>query len=100
MRSLILDIIRAALEHENAMRSEPIRLADGEATALYGARGQLDSMGLVSIIVDVEQGIERELGISLTLVSDAAMSARRSPFATIGSMADYVLALCSEVSRV
>jgi len=99
VRSQIVDIIRAAVENESAMRSEPISLAEGEATALYGAHGQIDSMGLVSIIVDVEQGIERELGIHVTLVSDTAMSARRSPFATIGSMADYALTLCTEVAR-
>ncbi|WP_208866263.1 hypothetical protein [Paraburkholderia lacunae] len=100
MRSQIIDIIRAALENESAMHSEPISLADGEATALYGRNGQLDSMGLVSVVVDVEQGIERELGVRITLVSDGAMSARRSPFATIGSLADYALGLCGEVARV
>lgn len=100
MRSHIIDIIYAALESESAMRSEPIRVSDGEATSLYGRNGQLDSMGLVSLVVDVEQAIEHKLGVRITLVSDGAMSARRSPFATVGSLADYALDLCGEVARV
>jgi acyl carrier protein len=100
MKNQIVKIILTVIEHENAMRDTPIDCSQGEGTSLYGAGGQLDSMGLVSLIVGVEQELEIELNLRLTLVSDIAMSARRSPFATIGSFADYILALSNEVACV
>jgi acyl carrier protein len=100
MRERIVGIIRAAIDRENELRDTPIDVSAGEETQLYGLNGQLDSMGLVSLVVDVEGEIERQLNVSVTLVSDRAMSARRSPFATIGSLADYALSLASEVAGV
>ena len=60
---------------------------------LFGAGGLLDSMGLVSMIVAVEQDIEDEFDVSITIADAKAMSQKHSPFATIGSLADYVQGL-------
>jgi len=100
MREQIVEIVLAAIERENELRDTPIDVSAGEDTQLYGANGQVDSMGLVSLVVEVEAEIERQLGAGVTLVSDRAMSARRSPFATVGSLADYAQSLMGEVSRV
>jgi acyl carrier protein len=68
-----------------------------EATRLFG--GALDSVGLVSLIVELEQQIaDRDEG-SITIADDRAMSQKRSPFRTIGSLADYVQGLMMEVAK-
>ncbi|SEK00912.1 hypothetical protein [Paraburkholderia diazotrophica] len=100
MRERIIKIIWSAIDRENDLRDTPIDVSAGEDTQLYGLNGQVDSLGLVSLVVEVESEIERKLGASVTLVSDRAMSARRSPFATIASLADYALSLTSEVTGV
>lgn len=99
MKSHILKIIYTAIEHENNSLDLPINLATGEETALYGLKGSLDSISLVSIVVDVEAMLEKQLGISITLVNDSAMSAANSPFATVGSFANYVSKRCSEANH-
>lgn len=99
MKSQIVDIICRAIAAENELRTSPIDVSQGEATPLYGPEGKLDSLGLVSVIVEVEQLLTQKMGMSVVLVSDRAMSARSSPFATIGSFADYVIS-SSEAHRV
>jgi acyl carrier protein len=69
-----------------------------EHTRLIGKTAVLDSMGLVTLIVDVEQAIESEFGAALILADDRAMSQTRSPFASVGSLADYAQALIEERS--
>lgn len=69
----------------------------GRDAPLYGRDGVLDSMGLVSFIAAVEQSIEDNRGISLTLADERALSQRRSPFRTIGTLADYVAILLEEI---
>ncbi len=53
--------------------------------------GLLDSLGLVTLIVDVEQDLADQAGITVTLGDDRAVSARHSPFRTVGSLAEYAL---------
>ena len=47
-------------------------------TVLLGAEGILDSMGLVSLIVAVEQDVEDEFGKEITIADAKAMSQKNS----------------------
>jgi acyl carrier protein len=60
-------------------------------TALFGAEGFLDSMGLVTLVVALEQSIEEKFGVSVTLADAAAMSQERSPYRTIRALAEYAI---------
>jgi acyl carrier protein len=61
-----------------------------ESTPLFGSASQLDSMGLVHVIVDIESRL-REHNINVSLISEQAMSQRNSPFRTISTLADFIL---------
>lgn len=58
-------------------------------TVLFGENGILDSIGLVTLIVAVEQAIEETFGVSISLADEKAMSQRNSPFRTIDSLAEF-----------
>jgi acyl carrier protein len=72
-----------------------IDLSEGEKTRLFGGNGQLDSLGLVSLVVNIEEEIEQELGITLVLADERALSRRTSPFSRIGNLIDYIDELVS-----
>jgi acyl carrier protein len=74
-------------------------LSEGEQTRLFGGNGQLDSLGLVSLVVNIEEDIETELGISLILADEKAMSRRTSPFSRIGNLIDYINELVPNHSK-
>jgi hypothetical protein len=59
------------------------------ATPLFGRGGALDSLGLVTLIIAVEQAIEDRYGVSLCLADEKAMSQQYSPYRNIGSLAEY-----------
>jgi acyl carrier protein len=56
---------------------------------LFGEKGLLDSMALVSLVIAVEQAIEQKYGKSIALADEKALSQRSSPYRTIGSLAAY-----------
>jgi acyl carrier protein len=62
-------------------------------TALFGAAGVFDSIGLVSVIADLEDQLNDQLGTAITIADERALSAERSPFLTVGTLADHVLVL-------
>jgi acyl carrier protein len=70
---------------------EEMRLPDefGSETPLFGRDGILDSVGLVTLVVAVEQAIEDEFGVSVSLADEKAMSQQHSPYRTIGALAAY-----------
>ncbi|MBL9180154.1 MAG: hypothetical protein JNM65_18980 [Verrucomicrobiaceae bacterium] len=67
-----------------------------EETILFGREGLLDSIALVSFILDVEESIRAKTGVPITLADERAMSQSRSPFRRVSSLADYASQLISE----
>src|SRR5213596_2558331 len=89
---LVSLIVKAAREFgEHGRVALPATIDDD--TPLFGREGFLDSMALVSLVVAVEQAIEDELGVSVSLADDRALSQRNSPYRTVGSLAEYAARL-------
>jgi acyl carrier protein len=60
-------------------------------TKLFGNNSNIDSLSLVSIIVDLEMLFSEEYGFDLSLTDDRAMTREISPFISITSLADYIV---------
>jgi len=89
VRDKILSLIIEAANELNQQLENKIPIDRGADAPLYGQDGVLDSLGLVSLVVSVEQAIEDQNGARITLADESAMSQNRSPFRTIGSLAEY-----------
>ena len=76
-----------------AQQGKPVPPNVNAETILFGPSGLLDSMGLVTLIVEVEQALTDRFGMTLTLADDRAMSQRNSPFRSVGALAAYILDL-------
>ncbi len=70
----------------------------GEGSALLGEEALVDSLGLVNVIIDVEQALLSDHGVSIIVVDERAMSLANSPFKTVSTLADYVVELAAEAS--
>jgi acyl carrier protein len=88
---VVLGCLREAVEQSGGDAS-----AVGEDTPIVGPGAVIDSIGVVSLIVDVEQRLEMDHQVSVTLANDRAMSQKNSPFRTAGVLADHVIATARE----
>lgn len=70
-----------------------------ENTNLLGGDALLDSLALAITLIDVEDRVREELGISLVLTDERALSRSQSPFRTVSSLIDYTWELLSESSK-
>ena len=57
---------------------------------LFGGGGPLDSMALVNLLVDLEELIEEDYGLSVTLADEKAMSRRTSPFTRVKYLIEFI----------
>ncbi len=92
----ILQTIFNGVDEINMELPKEQLMEKSEDFVLFGQSSKLDSLGLVTFIVAIEQKFQEELGVTITLADERAMSQKRSPFATIGTLADYVFGLLKE----
>ena len=79
-------VIQCVEEYYN---SQDISESASKNTVLFGNKSMLDSIGLVSVIADIESRfIDEDIEISLT--SEKAMSRRNSPFRNISTLAEFI----------
>lgn len=93
-REKILEIVYASIEainEERENKNNPLELK--EETCLFGRESKLDSLGLVTLIIDIEQRLADELGVEASLTDEKAMSQTRSPFRDVKSLVDYICSL-------
>lgn len=86
----IISVIFSAIDDVNQLLQKDHQLEKSMNTFLFTESGELDSLGLVNLIVAVEQRIEEEFGITITLADGKAMHQNNNPLKTIGTLADYI----------
>ena len=89
----ILQTIYNAVDEINEQFPKGKHLNKSPDTVLFGRSGQLDSLGLVSFIVAVEQNIQNDFGTDVTLADERALSQQNSPFKSIATLSEYVSVL-------
>lgn len=92
---LILSSLKSILSELD--EDEQISIEDlDSSTHLIGRKAVLDSLSLVSMLVDVEQKINESHNINITIADERAMSQEKSPFRTVNTLAQYVDILIQE----
>lgn len=90
-KAAVIEIIYAALRSLNEELDEDKRVALAPDTKLFGPEASLDSLSLVSVIVDVETGVADDLGKMISLTDDKAMNQEVSPFSDVTALANYIV---------
>jgi len=65
-------------------------------TKLFGGNSELDSLGLVNLIVSIEEAINNGYNVSISIADEKAMSQKHSPFRSVDTLADYIVKLLNE----
>lgn len=88
-----IQLILEAIGQFNQIHRTDRPLPAAPETQLFGRGGQLDSLDLVRFVFLVEEGIQAKTGKTIALTDEKAMSQRTSPFASVGSLAEYIATL-------
>ncbi|THA24785.1 hypothetical protein E4198_08565 [Streptomyces sp. RKND-216] len=86
----ILQIIVDAIDDINTMREEKIPTDNVLDLCLYGNDGIFESMYLVAFLSQVEEILEDEFEVEVTLASEKAVSLRVSPFSSVRRLIAFI----------
>ena len=84
----ITQTIFDAVEEVNILLSEDERLEKLPETLLAGEKGNLDSLGLINFIVEVESRVQKELGLTIDLIK--TLESPDNPMESIGQLIHYI----------
>lgn len=92
-------LAREALDELNSTRSDDEKFPAGDLAgiSLYGSEGIFDSMHLVSFLAILEQKLEDELDVEISLTSEKAISQRVSPFSSFTTLFAFIDAELAEM---
>lgn len=93
LESVILECLRDYLESSGSVVPSDL---SPETQLFSSSAGILDSLGLVSFLVAVEQTLEDVFGVHVVLADDRALSQQRSPFRSVAALRDYTARLLEE----
>ena len=98
-REEVLRCVYATADEINQTLPSSKQVGKTPETQLFGHGSVLDSLGLVNFIVALEQRLTVELGTSVVLADDRAMSRKTSPFRSVQTLTDYILELIGNASH-
>ena len=93
----LIKIVYNAIDELNEQSPNEKSLGKALETELFTKNSALDSLGLVNLLIIVEQNIEDEYDVSITIANEKAMSLKNSPFRTIATLVNYINMIIKEI---
>jgi acyl carrier protein len=85
IEALVLSGVRSS----NLARTADAQLDVSPQGLLFGTGSPLDSLGLVSLIIDIEEALA-DAGFHVTLTDERAMSRSASPFRSVPALVAHI----------
>ncbi len=92
-RDAAVRLVLARLARLGQELSQPALAQADEQTRLFGEASPLDSIGLVTLMSDLEDDIHKACGVWVIIADEKAMSRLTSPFRRVGLLADHIVEL-------
>jgi len=81
--------------YNDYLKEQDIEGEGNSDTLLFGSDSEVDSMGFVNLIMDIEAHFHDQ-GYMITLTYEEAMAGESSPFRTVTGLTDFILELIEE----
>ncbi|MBL8012947.1 MAG: hypothetical protein JNN05_03790 [Candidatus Omnitrophica bacterium] len=86
----IIEVVFQAIDKINQYLSEEEKVGKSLNEQLIGPASKLDSLGIINLIVAVEEGLQENFATTMTLANENALSTSNSPFKNVQSLVDYI----------
>ena len=93
MKEKVINIILDTINDFNEDLESNDKMSTNLKDTIYGDGSSLDSLGLVSFIVGLEEELEDAFGKSISLADEKAMSQKSNPYKSIDSLSEFILKL-------
>jgi hypothetical protein len=93
-KQAITEVVFAAIDETNLELPADELIRRTADAPLTGPGGQLDSLGVISFMIAVENELEGQLGVTVALSEEILNSPQDDPFQRVDTLVDFILGLC------
>jgi acyl carrier protein len=86
-------LVHRAIDTINRQLPVERRLKKMPETVIIGPGGELDSLGIITLVIALEEMVSQAVGQPVQLLDETALASNNSPFQTIGSLTRFLEAL-------
>lgn len=97
IRNTVETIVISALRELGASTENEGLAHPSPTTRLFGKKGLLDSLGMINLILELEETLFEEFEVNIVIADEKALSQKRSPFKDVTSLVDYITTLLDDV---
>src|SRR2546430_9920325 len=97
-RDRITKAVYLAVDALNAELPAGVSVEKSLDAPVYGAGGKLESLDIVTLIMEVEEKINAEFDTSITIADEHLLSKQDSPFSSVRTLIEYLEKLLKEQS--
>ena len=92
-KELILRKIYESIDEHNMLNPEEYQMSKSLGTHIMGNNSVLDSLGLLSFLVDLESKIKEEINLKSNLVNEELISDNSNQYEDVKSILNYILSI-------
>ena len=86
----VTKVVYKAVDEINQLLPQDKKVKKSLETVLLGKSAALDSLGLVNLIVEIEQGIQENFNSSINLADQRSFAGQKTPLQNINALIEYL----------
>lgn len=90
-KEFILKLIYSIIDEHNLLNPEDLKLEKSLKTSLFGNESNLDSLGLVNFLVEVENTIKINIDQDICVINEELFLDENGPYDNVETLLDYIL---------
>ena len=86
----IVKVIHQAIDEHNKLNPEELKIGKSLGTVLMGSQGELDSLGLITLLVQIESNINEEFKTDISIIDENLFADDQEAYKDIKSLSEYI----------
>lgn len=100
-KAKVIEIIYASMRKLNNQLPEESKLIEDLNTILVGEGGVLDSLGIITLLVNIEEAIFEKKHLTVVLLDElTAIPIGEHPFHSVNALADWIMKVQSSNRKI
>ena len=89
-KEFILKLIYSIIDEHNLLNPEDLKLEKSLETSLFGNESNLDSLGLVNFLVEVENIIKVNIDQDICVINEELFLLENGPYDNVKTLLEYI----------
>ena len=89
-KEYILKLIYSIIDEHNLLNPEDLQLEKSFETPLFGNESNLDSLGLVNFLVEVENIIKENINQDICVINEELFLDENGPYDNVKTLLEYI----------